>query len=264
MLCMSTFLLTWNSEKWVWDDESRADEIEVTASGASVSGQWATGNRTKEVNRGDRAFLIQQGPVRGLVASGRFTSEVFQSAHWDQTPGKLANYALVAWDRILSDEDMIPVDLVQEAVSTINFDNLQSSGVRVPPPGDHELESLWAEWAGTYVSPNEEGSDPLPEGARTRVTVNRYERNRQARERCIAHYGLDCQVCNLDFSRRYGLIGQGFIHVHHLVEISTIGGEYVVDPIADLRPVCPNCHAMLHTRVPAYSVDELRDLLDGH
>ena len=159
---------------------------------------------------------------------------------------------------------MIPVDLVQEAVSTINFDNLQSSGVRVPPPGDHELESLWAVWAGTYVSPDEEGSDPLPEGARTRVTVNRYERNRQARERCIAHYGLECQVCNLDFSRRYGLIGQGFIHVHHLVEISTIGGEYVVDPIADLRPVCPNCHATLHTRVPAYSVDELRDLLDGH
>ncbi len=259
---MGTFLLTWNSEKWEWDDELRAEEIETTASGASVSGQWSTGNRTKDVNRGDRAFLIQQGPGRGLVASGRFTSEVFQEDHWDKSPGKVANYASVAWDRILSDEEMIPIDLVQQAVSTIDFDNLQSSGVRVPPPGDTELESLWAEWAGIYISPDEEGSDLLSEGSRTRVSVNRYERSRLARELCIAHYGLQCQVCNVDFSRRYGPIGRGFIHVHHLVEISTIGSDYVVDPIADLRPVCPNCHAMLHTRAPAYALEELRELLE--
>ncbi len=55
--------------------------------------------------------------------------------------------------------------------------------------------------------------------------------------------------------------GVGFIHVHHKVELSSIGREYVVDPIEDLVPVCPNCHAMLHTRKPALTIDGLRAIL---
>ena len=30
------------------------------------------------------------------------------------------------------------------------------------------------------------------------------------------------------------------IQVHHLVPLSAIGKKYRVDPIRDLRPVCPN------------------------
>jgi len=36
--------------------------------------------------------------------------------------------------------------------------------------------------------------------------------------------------------------------VHHLVPISKIGKKYRVDPIKDLRPVCPNCHAVIHLK----------------
>ena len=49
--------------------------------------------------------------------------------------------------------------------------------------------------------------------------------------------------------------------VGHLTELATIGEEYEVDPIADLRPVCPNCHAVLHSRSPALSISKLRKLL---
>jgi predicted HNH restriction endonuclease len=45
--------------------------------------------------------------------------------------------------------------------------------------------------------------------------------------------------------------------------LSEIGGEYIVDPVADLRPVCPNCHAVLHRRIPAYSIEEVRVFLGG-
>jgi hypothetical protein len=38
------------------------------------------------------------------------------------------------------------------------------------------------------------------------------------------------------------------IHVHHLRPQSSIGKRYRVNPIADLRPVCPNCHMVLHLR----------------
>jgi len=33
------------------------------------------------------------------------------------------------------------------------------------------------------------------------------------------------------------------------------------DPIRDLRPVCPNCHVVIHRREPPYSIDEVRQLL---
>ena len=99
------------------------------------------------------------------------------------------------------------------------------------------------------------------EGATTTIAINSYERSAAARIACIAHYGCSCIVCSFDFAERYGAIGTNFIHVHHLVPLSEIGTNYVVDPIADLRPVCPNCHAMLHSRKEQYGIEELRSMI---
>ena len=101
----------------------------------------------------------------------------------------------------------------------------------------------------------------IVEGARRRVTVNVYERNPKARKRCLEKHGDKCAVCDMNFEEYYGNIGRGFIHVHHIKELSSISGEYEINPVKDLRPVCPNCHAMLHKKKPAFSVDELRQRL---
>ena len=98
------------------------------------------------------------------------------------------------------------------------------------------------------------------EGKAKKVLVNSYERNPHARKKCIEHYGLNCQVCDFNFEDKFGELGRNFIHVHHIVDISTIGNKYSVDPITDLVPVCPNCHAMLHKKKPAYSVEELKKI----
>ena len=103
--------------------------------------------------------------------------------------------------------------------------------------------------------------DALFEGAMQTVIVNRYERNAIAKQRCIEHYGARCTVCSLDFEDQYGPQMAGFIHVHHLTPLSTIGKEYRVDPIKDLRPICPNCHAVIHSRSPAMSIEEARALI---
>ena len=84
------------------------------------------------------------------------------------------------------------------------------------------------------------------EGAVMNVKVNKYERNPEARKKCIEKHGCRCVICGFDFEQTYGIIGKGFIHVHHLIPISSIKKEYVVDPEKDLIPVCPNCHSMLH------------------
>lgn len=106
---------------------------------------------------------------------------------------------------------------------------------------------------------DEESEDgTVTEGARLRVMVNRYERSRTARDRCIRRWGLNCAVCDFNFQEHYGSLGEGFIHVHHLHAISSLKTEYQLNPEEDLRPVCANCHAMLHRRDPQLSIEELR------
>lgn len=98
------------------------------------------------------------------------------------------------------------------------------------------------------------------EGAVERVLVNRYERDLKARAKTIKHFGATCQVCSFDFEAAFGRLGSGFIHVHHKVPLAAVAASYVVDPVNDLIPVCPNCHAMLHRRTPPFSVEELRSI----
>ena len=101
-----------------------------------------------------------------------------------------------------------------------------------------------------------------PNGVAQRVVVNRYERDPKARQACIDAHGTTCRVCGFDFESHYGELGRGFIHVHHIVPISEVGSDEDVDPVRDLVPVCPNCHAMLHRPTDGVlSVDSLRRLL---
>jgi HNH endonuclease len=99
------------------------------------------------------------------------------------------------------------------------------------------------------------------EGARRQVWVNAFERDPRGREACLRHYGFDCAVCAFNFEDRYGELGRDFIHVHHLKSMARTDGRYELDPINDLRPVCPNCHAMLHRGEEVLSIEELRGIL---
>ena len=106
----------------------------------------------------------------------------------------------------------------------------------------------------------EEVAEPagLVEGAVRTITVNAYERSPEVRRECIAAHGTTCAACGMSFGAEYGSAADGFIHVHHLRPLSEVGASHTVDPVADLRPVCPNCHAVIHRRVPPYSVEEVR------
>jgi 5-methylcytosine-specific restriction protein A len=100
------------------------------------------------------------------------------------------------------------------------------------------------------------------EGKSVSIVVNKYERDLTARKKCIEHYGTNCQICNFDFLATYGRVGKDFIHVHHIKPINEIGEEYEINPITDLIPVCPNCHAMFHRRKPAYGIDEIKMIIN--
>ncbi len=112
------------------------------------------------------------------------------------------------------------------------------------------------------IYPDEIEDKDLFEGTKKQIIVNAYERSSQARQECIEHYGVKCSICNFDFEAVYGDLGKGFIHVHHIKPLSEIDEKYKINPIEDLRPVCPNCHAMLHKRKPSYSIEEIKDKIN--
>lgn len=122
-----------------------------------------------------------------------------------------------------------------------------------------ELEQLQNLIQENIIYPDDIEDKDLFEGTKKQITVNAYERSSQARQECINKYGYKCIICKFDFEDTYGEIGKNFIHVHHIKPLSEIDENYKINPIEDLRPVCPNCHAMLHKRKLAYSIEEIQD-----
>ena len=102
------------------------------------------------------------------------------------------------------------------------------------------------------------------EGSVTQITINKYERDRSARKVCLEHYGYQCIVCGIKLDKTYGEIAKGFIHVHHIKPLSEIREEYILNPINDLKPVCPNCHSIIHLKNPPMSIEELKQIIESN
>lgn len=132
-------------------------------------------------------------------------------------------------------------------------------------------DELVREWTSRFVAaviallPLEERKpsdvDGFPEGAVQTIEVNRYERDRRNRSAALAIHGCSCAACGMKFEESYGPAAAGFIEVHHVVPVSQLGTDYVIDPRTDLVPLCSNCHSVVHQRTPPFTVEELRGLL---
>ena len=105
-------------------------------------------------------------------------------------------------------------------------------------------------------------TDEYLEGKEQDVESIRYERNKAARKKCIDALGCSCSICGFDFEAKYGELGRGFIEVHHIIPISQRGGNYVLNPIRDLIPVCSNCHSMIHRHREMISIPKLKHIVD--
>jgi 5-methylcytosine-specific restriction protein A len=262
-----TFLLTWNPKRWPW--RTLETDIAAVAVGAEpVTASWSTGN-TRSITVGDRLFLLKLGEEpKGLMGSGYARSAAREAPHWDearQAAGESAWRVDLRFDRLLRPDAVLPVELLREGPLNAVHWSPPASGFEVPPDLAPVLEALWHDFA---PPPSQEAlpeelvpGRPYVEGAVRTAVVNQYERDPKAREACIRHWGTDCVVCGFSFGRRYGVHGEGFIHAHHLTPVSTLAGTGVIDPVRDLRPVCANCHSMLHRGARLLTPEELRALL---
>jgi 5-methylcytosine-specific restriction protein A len=208
--------------------------------------------RQLEMLRVHLAAPDQTITARHLALALGFANWSAANLHYGKFAGQLCNALNVSPSTKLS----VLVEFFKEPNSEFEL--------RLRPSVIEALAELGIVGQGTWSFQEELGAEEqLVEGASFTVQVNAFERNPVAREKCIAHYGTSCTVCGFNFGAAFGSSAEGYTHVHHLKPLASIGEEYVIDPIKDLRPVCANCHAVIHLRRPPYSVEEIKSMLDG-
>lgn len=257
---MASYLCTWNPKNWEW--EEFADDYEAISSGKPLTFSWRV--LSGKICPGDRLFIMRLGvPPKGIVASGRAASSSYREGGDRQL---LVDFE---FDTLLDpDSDRIlTLDELLEQVDPDYSWTPQGSGVPISDEIAERLEKEWNDLIDSepvYLIHSEEleEGDILTEGGSVQILVNAHERNLKARQACVEHYGPICCVCEFNFGKTYGSDHEGLIHVHHLTPLSEIDEEYSVNPIEDLRPVCPNCHSAIHARTPPYTIEEVTSLLE--
>ena len=264
----NTHLFVWNPKRWVWVDlEQNIEELRNTG---KVALEWSCRSH-KNIKPSDRVFLAKLGTVpRGIMASGKVASEPFLSPHWNGENKDIPK-VLIEFDVLLNPihEPILMLDQLTTGNLARQHWMPESPRIAIRPEVVDELEEKWFKFLGNQnVRYNPfldivDSTKIFVEGSTTQVTQTRYERNIYARKECLKYYGYSCIVCGFNFEKHYGNIGYQFIHVHHLIQIASIKQEYRIDPIKDLRPVCPNCHAMLHRSNPPLPIEELQEQISN-
>lgn len=179
-------ILTWNPDKFDWDESEYQDIVRQTALGESVPFDWSTGSRVGGVGDGDRFVLLRQGNHgRGIVASGAVTSEVFQTDAWNGTGG-LSNYVNISFERVVPVEDALPTETLKEQLPETNWDRLQMSGTLLKPELISRLAQLWSDHLATIT----EGSSAGGGGGQAILAdaLRRKKIEDAAQDRLMEHY----------------------------------------------------------------------------
>ncbi len=258
---MPTFILSWNPKKWQFTNHF--DEVARTG---YVDEPWSCGP-TRRIRPNDRLFILKLGVYpKGIVGSGYSLSAPYEVPDPDDSSSTI--WMINARIEVLLDPEKELLD--RSRPSGLSLDRVnwspRASGMSLTDDATDELETIWKKHIEDIGRTPEKAMDEVIdsggywEGAVRRITVNAYERNNEARIACIAHYGARCCVCDLDLQEAYGDIARGYIHVHHLRQLSEIRKGYVVDPIRDLMPVCPNCHSVIHMKSPPYTIQEVKEI----
>ena len=255
---MSSYLYTWNPERWTWCDQQ--DAIYRVNNGDQYDMYWSCGN-TKRIEIGDIFFLMRLGvEPKGIIGCGYISSRAYTLPHWNEAKAKEGKTALRTdlLFKALSEEPIVPLSYLQEKYP-IHTWTPQTGGLSIPYEIADELFAIiQSDTMFSFEPVAKKEVELFAEGKAKSVTYKTYDRSPAARQACIEHHGYSCSVCNFNFELTYGKLGSKYIEVHHLKQVADVGEEYLINPINDLRPVCANCHRMLHKTRPPISIEELK------
>ncbi len=113
-------------------------------------------------------------------------------------------------------------------------------------------------------------NDVVLEGKSETKTSRTKARSKKLREAAIQYYTkhgkIKCAVCGFDFTEMYGELGVGYIQMHHEKPICQYSDEgfarYIKEAIQDMKPVCANCHCIIHRNGShMLTIEELKDII---
>lgn len=263
-----TFLLTWNPQSEL-SVEQYAEMRATFLHDGALHWNWrcAASNKAKP---GDRFLFLRLGSTqRGILGSGWLRDYVIKEPDGEPQVD-------IIWDR------MLPPDAVLNPKSIKGADQQNWSPKQSGAQLDLHVEELvWRAWKSWYSKhrpkPREtlSSSDPHPPQAPASYLhsvsfdswTTQRERDPANRKACLDHWGHACHICGMDFLSEYGEIGRTFIQVHHEHPVATTENTpgITINAVEDMKPVCPNCHAMLHfglntTNGEARTIKELKKL----
>ena len=221
------------------------------ADGTDTIHQWTF---PKNARVGDTAFIYES--EQGLFARAKIlsTASPADDLGWPHRyGGDVGEFRLF--------ENFVPLDYIRSELPDFGWARYPRSYTTLDANTAKEMGKLIADYQKDNFAFEADNFAPAIEGARRLVYVNSYERSRKAREACKRIHGSSCAACGFDFGSTYGSGFRGYIHVHHLRPLSDIDEQYEVNPESDLVPVCPNCHAVIHSENPPLSIEAVRKLL---
>lgn len=273
---MAAIILVWDPDRGEgWNYAAAVERVGET--GQFLADWTVTG--PAQILACTEVWLWVQGRTRcGLLGHGTVVSGAHHgpaAAGEPELPGAhgtaaaplhtAARRIAVAFDALIPSGDELPPALFADVVPDIPWIAPMRPVTVLAPFLEAKVRAVWRGFGPSRTSaPDHLVPGSYPEQASRRVEVNRFESSAEAQRICIAHHGASCAACGLSFESTYGDSGAGFIEVHHLVPPELLGSGYQLDPVVDLVPLCPNCHAMAHLGVATpRTVAELRQLLAG-
>jgi hypothetical protein len=226
--------------------EDKYDQIWRQQLPSETSSRSSLRNLAYRMKIGDIIYVKSGKQIvgKGIVKSGYMFDEFLEDKFQVPWP----HYVKVQWDLGFKPINIL-LGAEQHTLLLLNQDRIAML--------DKKVDSTKAQSTQQSNSLPEEVPAAYTEGNSVTVQINRYEREPRARSACLRHYGYFCSACGISIREAYGTNTE-IVHVHHLVPLSTVKKEYNLNPIEDLRPVCPNCHAVIHSSSPALTIEEIK------
>jgi 5-methylcytosine-specific restriction enzyme A len=259
---MNAIILVWNPEKG-WKDFENDLKLYRTSENPLII-DWNVKTIKTMIN--DKVFIYVSGiQNKGIFASGKVVQLPYKKDNQYFIDIEIDKLVDPENDSILS-RNSLPTELTSK-----HSNILRSSGSSVITD-NNIISAIDNEWDKVFQSQNlyetilkeydKNIEKEYREGKIKEVISKIRERDYSARIKCLEFYkSYKCQICEFDFEKTYGEIGKEFIHVHHINQHSSFQGEHLINPINDLIPVCPNCHAMIHRSNEPLSIDNLKSLI---
>ena len=126
-----------------------------------------------------------------------------------------------------------------------------------------KLLSITKDFSKSIEDDHDEGSK---EGKVVYKIHKSFERDgslpREKKKKVLNELGyLSCEVCDFNFTEKYGDRGKNYIECHHNTPVSGLN-EGDVTKLSDLTLLCSNCHRIIHRKKPWLTIDELREIFN--